>query len=1010
MMKTTCLDVTGIKRVEALIREYKKYICDKNEDYEPILREICKYSPAAGYYIAKVAEYSDEEIERIMFDSNVDYKVPAISEDINAVDYQAFFLDYIGMVLSYKNIDDFRIKLTDIANSVFAGLDKWYLTEKVNYMLPFLISLEDLFSDLDIFGDEILLYLIAFLFENEEVSQYAEVFEFQAIHLEEDLSYKIQNMSENGISRIKEYFQKIVEKENSFQLSSFIRRIDNDFDEYEDVFGLSQEEFIQKVLNVGTPMFVMPFRILRNYYSGVSTDDRWINVVKKYVTDKYVLNSCLAYDFYENVANELEKSSNEEVFFNYLTTKLDEIKNSLNEKYDKFTLKKIRYAQGKMFINIFNKGYDVERFIEILGKYNGFIHTKDYESIYKLWEYECNKDESISNFYKKYANPEKTVDPEKMVYLYMNTHLHQVESVRHLIESVCNILKNSGLSERKVEEKVAEIFSSYTIGGIVRRIDKEYSFKGLYTIEPTNLFMYPEDTWMIIHKSQDKSNLKEKCERLLQSDYDSGAKGHWRFDEDAKLYFKFTSVQSRRSTTYENAIIYVGDLWPQKDEEGRLTGVNVDNLKAMDAALNSASEWLEKFKDIEYLTSVVEARKHNEDMSKKRIDSPDNFQLIKSPHLRGRGSEFAIKILDIYTALMEHEEEFNLFYYQMLKNFIDNLNDFKYKPGLVNYNSGKVLFNNAEKYYIRKKGEEVLKANIPTKRKMQIYMSTCLKNVYYLDRFVVQLPKEDSPYLYSEVDDYMYYLFPVKLLGETEEEYRFKFAYGINSLYADELYIEKDKVRKEVLEAAQNNKTLFAEIYYFNGSKKKGQLYNVLTQPQIKADRGPTWRRTLFDLKRDRDAQKRMKRIRKIRNLMDSGISELSGDFIIQLVARFSYFFASGIEYNAFDMFNFFLSWNSFNGGDDIPAKENINKQTREIIEDTYEKLIENNSADKNNLQYILAIYKHTYIQFALSEEEFLNEMSETFQIGMEELQTLYNNDVIYTEAFNNLKSQNNHE
>lgn len=953
-----------------------------------LIKDVCKVCPMAGYYASLDSDFLRAGISDILKETSGEYlksisdfevSNTKIDKKYNNAQVDELILSFMAYLLCKTDSDDFKDILFELWDNKVLAATKREKNYKYVKIISLLNEMELDLPKLSKSSEEMILYMSYFLYANQrhEYDFGSNELEFYSIHMHK--VYRIDEMCEEDKHRLVELYNLMCDRNDEMSLPSFIRKIDRDFEDYESVFGMSKKDFMIRALEVGGDEITMPYRMLRNFYSDYSTDPDWIRFINENSTDKRTVDWCNYYDIFENIATKARESVDEESFFTYFKAKLDEHKDRDFVCIKKMEVKKMRLAQGNLFINVLIRGYDIKRVISLMDAKNLYVYDRDYFASFGVFDDEQSKNNKISaidSFYDKYN------DPEDMVFIYMNSILHEIADIRFLIETICNIYKNQGLKSKQVSDRVSKLFDSYTMKGTIKRVDEQFSFKGLYTIEPYNIFKNPENMWNVIHSTEAKythTEKIEKCQLLFKSDRENGEHGYWRFEKDAHLYFKITGVEKKLADTYTDCDIFVGKLWPLTNRDGSFTGVNVSNKIAIRKALDDARDWLETLMTWDF-------NRENP------ISMPKGFQLYVNPSTQGRDAEFAVLILDLLTHYMKDEKVFGIVFSYLNKNFVDNLNEYMYKPAMINRTAERIRFSTKEKQYIIAKAKEILESDIPTKRKMQIYMNTCLKCVYYLDRFLWRLPKDDRPLLFSETDEHMYYLFPVIFKEENEDSFRFAFRCGQSSLYKDDLYIGKNSINPDLYEKYKTDLNLFAEIHFFSEKEKRAQLYQIFTKEEAKSDSGQKLRRALNDLKKDADPVNMRKGIEEIVSLVPARANIMDSSYVNQFIEKFHFAFdAHGFD--AIFILNFFAYFNKVIGHDYIPEESIISEKSREYIVEMLNRIMQVEGVVAGN---ILAVYKHSYCCYACSKEQMINKMSEKFELDIDAVKKQYDADSEY--------------
>lgn len=970
-----CKNNTGINKLSRLTRMFDIAARKGEPDLTELARDITNCNTLAGYVVftKPALGMSAKDVEAEIFSG---YR---LSEKELPIEEK--FYNWLGLMLAWNRTEDYKDKLLQEWLPISPeGTKEARRAKKEKYkadnikskdkkkedkvapdklMVDAVIAAESLLRSNRILPGEVILLIADFLFEMGFISDTSS-FEFHSIY--KSIYYNFDMMSERGKKIAGDYFNKLLPFSNKSIAASFLRKIDGDFSGYEAVFGMTKEELIRKALESSDNSYEIPYRILRCFYGTFGISEAWVEDVERYVKNKNIVQWAQLLYFYDKMYEEVNENSENNVLGAVEKEKEHYMTEMVNGDVH-FAIQKSFYYCSRLISKAILKGYNLEQFLDVMGPLNICKYEKDMQSqsSYLDDEHVRNENAEASGlFLSEYT------DHEKLIEMFFKSNMHQIIPFRNLVERIGNDLLDEGKKENEINDRIVFLFKDYKIKGMIRRYDKEFCFTGLYSVETSNLKSEHGYGWVeIFEQDLDDAEIRRRCDMIPKTDYNTGLFSKWRFEKrDAVLYFNISGVLKKKQDSYEGCNIFTGNLEPVKFYNGTYSGIRFDDHEIIDAAMESAMDWLKNPWD-----------------DKGKLSQIQHWQFLVEPARVGKSKEYALQVLETYLDNATNENRFKSIYYTLRKNFVDRINEFYYKPGNIN-KAAIIEFTAAEKGMLIEKAKNLLRMDIPTERKMQIYMNTCLKTVYFLDLFILQLPKTDSPLKYSGENEYPYYLFPITYTGETENCYKYSFRCGYASKYANNLQIEKEKVSPKVAKSTN----LFAEIFFFSMKESKIQLYRVLTKEQIKNDSFSLLKRELNDLKKDNDKRNIMRRLRKVAAYMKKLETDIG---MSQFIPGTIHYFKAW-DFKAETLFWFFVAWNIDGLSIDLDP-ESLNRGLENNIRGAINEMIANNGAE--DIPKMMAVYKHSYLSAAVSFEDFKDMLVNAYSVSEDVLDKYFTED-----------------
>ncbi len=352
---------------------------------------------------------------------------------------------------------------------------------------------------------------------------------------------------------------------------------------------------------------------------------------------------------------------------------------------------------------------DAVAFLTLLDKINVYDYSYiDYTKTYTVYEKIDNLDteegrrktEEIRALYDKLKNKLFRIDNvEKMVYLYMNSHLRMRVDLRDVVEHIASRVDDSSAV-------LKGLFASYPMHGIISYVSKKDNIKNRIFFDlscPYTEWNFPNaEKERILSGDNNAPETQEAYNKIPRSD------GGWVSDnlhiaELLKRNDKCTFYLSR----YDAGYIYVSDITKEdfsKDEERR------------NKFPEHVREWL--------ATIRKEGR-----MCEWNQPSPI-YRMSNVESSEGRDA-VALEILDTIFALKENEDGLTAFLMAMYNQYpTENINEFRYiiSQRVQDYNVSEIKGRAIE---LGKQifADKTLSSNL----KLRIYQNTCLRKIYLME-------------------------------------------------------------------------------------------------------------------------------------------------------------------------------------------------------------------------------------------------------------------------------------
>lgn len=872
----------------------------------------------------------------------------------------------------------------DIYSFLFANIllnpnNEEYIINKINayfvddtnekhfcdYLKEFLVNTSFMNGFFNEYKGEILFGLNYYLFR---AGKRMIVYELESFTVE-TIFYDFSNFSTELQRKVIEYFSMLRNEEDILGL--FIRKISCSFKDYESIFMMTKDELICDLLNISSTG-KLPYRVLRSFYSSTDITREWNDTVKRNVKDDNVKNWCNWLYLYHRMNSDVSELTEYEFWEKW--EPILAVESDYPFELDSYR-KKTYYELSVLYNSFILKNWNVMKLIRKLQGNNACKPIDETSNNYLISSRDTEYKfciQAASEMCKLYT------DPSAIVYIYMNTHLKFYIPFRKIIEAISKMVGG---------EACVKLFEEYNfIGRIVQTSKNKSSRIGYYLIEPINVGYENGYNWNAIHSYAKKGIISEterrrRCSLMLNSDIDENS--HI-IETDSFVFFKLSRIKTDNDN-YKDCTIYVNNITPR--ENGLCTA-----KIPTDVILDNIIDWLDNIKK----THVVQP-----------LD--DKYLMPRIyPSQSGRGKEFAILILETYIELMYDRDSFEKFYYMMNSSHYDEFNEFFYKPGLrfFGFKDGNpVLLSHQESEYVFFLVNKIVKANVLNSVKMKIYMSSVLKQVYFLERFVSSCGRNNI-FLYDENYEYKYYAFPVKFIKEDDNSYIFAFYNGklkslsndglvfrntICSKYWNKLYISKEKVDIPVEDLKQNNLRLHAEIHFIDWKSNRIALYQVIDTEKIKKDSWKQFYLLSYDYKCENEYN--IQQFVNQQRLLNIDLNQGSRyeKFLNDCGNYFHY-----VNYSLEKSFYLIKAWDA---GENYMCDGEyvLNHKTESVIDDIERQI--NNFIEKcttDNYTIFLSIIKHSYISILWNIDEIFEQLSIKLSLTKKEIMENYNDDNYY--------------
>lgn len=685
------------------------------------------------------------------------------------------------------------------------------------------------------------------------------------------VTYRIDAMNDFSQKCAREYLELLRENkfpvqknENGWGLGIYIRHFDGHFKDYEKVFGVSRDQLLAELLKYhGTAM--LAHRILRAFFVPMYSSRECLELCEKYMTNTEALESFRFYHICEEMFAGAKNASTEDAFFE----QYDEVINNLEPINDNGMIRKALLPMSGVFNIFFVRGWNVKRLVESLGDRNICKYSTDNKPSYNDIEdgaYGINAGDLEDIFF------ESRFETEDVIYYYINTIMHKVVDFRAFVERIADLTNGN----------VKEALADYCFRGKIVRLDAKLFRKGFYNVEPYNLKVAQGYRWMEIQNAAnakkrgensavaiDEAEQNRRCKLTLMSDekeVDNSA-GHVRFvaDHDDIVDFKISYVDKKQQT-YKNCYIYISDM-------KRASKQKIDTVAEANASLDKVADYLKTVIRNCRVSRMYEPWKK----SGNTLMTPgDIIKIIPPANIKregernNRSQEFAMLFLRACEALKDNQTELEKLLNLFQENFIDDVNEFFYKPGIVKQ-LPYIKFDDYKK--VIQIGNNILGGNIPFELKMRVYMNTCLKMCYYLEKFTDcnRAGISSNPFLYNEGFKYKNYVFLLKpnSVQTDEEEYSFSFFTNIKSNFGNNIVISKQRAIESGVTLSDSVVSVFGEVDYIDYAKGKIVLKCLVADSRML--KGEAWKlyvrqvKELHDIGTAHELQKAIDILRKIK-------------------------------------------------------------------------------------------------------------------------------------------------
>ena len=494
------------------------------------------------------------------------------------------------------------------------------------------------------------------------------------------------------------YFDLLIKDGNYDAAKIFLERIE---DCSNCLFLMDDEQIKDKLCQIPSVKIVFYCKKYIEKKDSTYTDEQWLADVYRHNSDLEVKKWCKTYvqigNLYEYI---VEKNAKEED-----TDYVD----FLNEtEVDLFDLKTNSYMTNMLvhLVSIFNyvieNKWDVCKFLKVLGKLNLFDyshistvgHYKDYDRIKEITDFE-NLKNSLFLF----------TSAEDILNVYMNTHLKFGIEFREVVEKVAKINRKD----------VRNVFSKYSINGIVEFINMKESTRDKIFLKPKYLYTEYTNKFAIEKRKQEGfQNTQVYFDKVIRNDQNWYSKN--------KLWGELLKAEEECTFQIEKC-----------SKEGFIFASNIRSVQYPEAEIKnrnaSAYDILAWLRQIQTEKRVVEWPKN------KKIYCVSFIQNFK------RREEIAFEIVKTVDCLLQTPDECSKFWRFLSKYPYEELNEFR------------VIYNmKANNFYISdtamtdkivKMGDRIFADHdITDIDKCNIYFSTCLKKYYKLEDVVKQLGVE----------------------------------------------------------------------------------------------------------------------------------------------------------------------------------------------------------------------------------------------------------------------------
>lgn len=467
------------------------------------------------------------------------------------------------------------------------------------------------------------------------------------------------------------------------------------------LFGLEDDEFIKRFCSFTSPKLVSFCYEYMSVHNTEYTEDEWFKDVLKYNADPETIKWVKVDRFFYKLYQQIVENGQE----------YDELINDAKDIV-MFDLKKCTYAPKMMsrLAQIFNKfileNRDVCAFIDRLGVLN-------------LYDYRYIQDMDTYKEYKRvrdntdFAALEKKLfqlkDPEKVLKIFMNTHLRFEIDLRDVIEYIDQLVPSKNDNDQSAPFK--EIFQKYPIDGTISAISYVQTARDKIFLKPRYLYTKWDYTYScgVFRKNHYKPNLEtqEAYNKVIRNDQ------NW-YDHN-KEWSELLSV-------YDECTFYISKY------------IRVDSLIL--ASDITKKDYEKEKKEREHLPNIVIGWLEEIKRDKKLVDWNERYRIYGIRNVKDMQSRerVALAILETIIELSEDENEIKKLLRLFRRYPMEEINEFRYIATQKWHDFYMTDFIDMIKK-IQKLADTILKSeSLSPGIKLEIYFNTCIKKFYELEK------------------------------------------------------------------------------------------------------------------------------------------------------------------------------------------------------------------------------------------------------------------------------------
>ena len=521
--------------------------------------------------------------------------------------------------------------------------------------------------------------------------------------------YDSRDRNITGVENLYAYYEELLKVEAYNAVAIFLKRTwgHEEGDRWvkdADIFGWDEAESKQRLFTCTHPKLLFFGYWYIKEDNPEYNEEMWYQDVKRLNNDENICRWMDLYMFYQR----MEKCVLEDDFdaLMEVAKEAQALQMFDLEKYAYMT--KMMSRMSGVLNSLLLKDQDAVVFLALLNKINVYDYSYiDYTKTYTAYEKIDNLDteegrrktEEIRVLYDRLKKKLFQIDDmEKLVYLYMNSHLRMRVDFRDVVEHIAGRVNDSNAL-------LKGLFAGYPMHGNISYVSKKDNIQNRIFMDvscPYTEWDFPNAEKEKILSGANAPETQAAYNKIPRSD-EVWVRGNLHIAELLKRNDKCTFYLSG----YDSGYIYVSDITKEdfsRDEERR----------------NKFPEYVR-----EWLATIRKEGRMCEWNQRSPI-----YHMANVESRDGR-DEVALEILDTILALKENEDELSLFLMAMYNQYpTENINEFRYivSQRVQEYDTSKIKARTIEL------GKRIFTdKSLSSSLKLRIYQNTCLRKIYLME-------------------------------------------------------------------------------------------------------------------------------------------------------------------------------------------------------------------------------------------------------------------------------------